>query len=345
MTYRIQSSPLPQHVAIDLPASKSLSNRALILQGLCAAACRLHNLSDCDDTQVMLRAMDTLAGSRTGVSIDIGAAGTAMRFLTAYLAATEGVDVVLTGSERMRHRPIAVLVDALRALGADIDYAEADGFPPLRIRGRHLSGGALSIDGGISSQYISALLMIAPTLSDGLRLSLEGRVTSEPYIRMTLAMMRRFGVESVWQDNVISIMPRPYAATDYTVESDWSAASYWYELIALEGSADDSIELKNLWQDSLQGDAAVAQYFAELGVDTEYDPSGIRLGRTRVAPAAVAWNLAGQPDLAQTLVATCCALGVHFDIDGLHTLRIKETSKRLTASRRWRRSCAGSAMS
>ena len=312
---------LRQPLSIGLPASKSLSNRALVMQGLCRDHCRLTNLSDCDDTRVMLAAFDTDPSHHTISAdsariIDIGAAGTSMRFLTAYFASREGAEVVMTGSERMRQRPIALLVDALRQLGACIDYAGAEGFPPLRIHGRQLQGGALTIDGSVSSQYISALLMIAPTLSEGLRLTLSGNVTSKPYIEMTLSMLREFGIVSTW-DHVaqfISIAPQAYQAHDYHVESDWSAASYWYEIAALAGCqiSPSGITLEGLHRESLQGDSAIARHFAALASHT---------GQT------FCLDLTTEPDLAQTLITTCCALGVPFRITGLHTLRIKETDR------------------
>ena len=318
---------------VALPASKSLSNRALLLGGLCAEPCALTGLSDCDDTHAMRTALQgplrgTDAGPRT---VDIGAAGTAMRFLTAYYATTEGADVLLTGSERMRQRPIGILVEALRSLGADIRYTEREGCPPLRIRGRRLRGGELTMDGSVSSQYISALLMTAPRLEGGLTLRLDGRLTSLPYLRMTLAMMRRFGVGAEADLSAdhpgIAVAPQAYAATPYAVEGDWSAASYWYQLLALAPGA-APLRLAGLHADSLQGDSAVARYFEPLGVATEFGADGgVTLRRTERTADAVAWDLTEQPDLAQTLVAACCGLGVRFDIAGLHTLRIKETDR------------------
>jgi 3-phosphoshikimate 1-carboxyvinyltransferase len=307
--------------AIDLPASKSLCNRALILQGLTEGAEELRHLSDCDDTTVMLRAF----AHPEATTVDIGAAGTSMRFLTAYLATREGRTVTLTGSERMRRRPIGVLVDALRQLGAQIDYVETEGFPPLRIAGRRLTGGEIAIDGSISSQYVSALLMIAPTLEQGLTLHFTGAVTSAPYIRMTLGMMAERGVAATWEGDTITVQPQRYAARSYSVESDWSASSYWYEMVALSDLRE--VHLSGLSAESLQGDAHIVDYFRELGVESLFERDGVTLRRTEVRPTSVSWDLSGQPDLAQTLVATCCGLGIRFDISGLHTLRIKETDR------------------
>ena len=331
MTFKILRGTLRDNVLIDLPASKSLSNRALIMQGLCSSPCLLSHISDCDDTRVMLMAhsKDTSSYIYDGNCriIDIGAAGTSMRFLTAFFSSQEGARVIMTGSERMRQRPISVLVDALRKLGADIEYMGNEGFPPLRINGQRLEGGILEIDGSISSQYISALLMIAPTLQKGLELHLLNNVTSVPYIRMTLSMMQEFGIESCWEGNTIMIRPQSYSAIDYSVESDWSAASYWYEILALTDGI-SSIRLKGLRLDSTQGDCHIADYFRQLGINTEACAEGIRISKREGSlPERVKWDMSSQPDLAQTVVTTCCALGVHFRISGLHTLRIKETDR------------------
>lgn len=323
MIYQLQSGSHTDGIEIDLPASKSLSNRALILQHLCRQECLISNLSDCDDTNVMRQAF----GSEPSGEKNIGAAGTSMRFLTAYYASLAGADVTMTGSERMKQRPISILVDALRSLGAEIEYVEKEGFPPLHICGKSLAGGTLSIDGSVSSQYISAIIMIAPCLQNGLTLQLQGNITSVPYIRMTLAMMSEFGVVSQWEGNTIRIAPQKYESKVYAVESDWSAASYWYELLSLSADVSD-IRLKGLKLNSLQGDSNISRFFDELGISTEATSDGVRiLKRTEALPDTVTWDLVGQPDLAQTLIATCCALGVHFTISGLHTLRIKETDR------------------
>ena len=336
MIYQLFADNLVEEARIDLPASKSLSNRALILKALCTQSCQLSHLSDCDDTAVMLRAFAPEAADAVSPRVvDIGAAGTSMRFLTAYYATHPGADVILTGSERMKQRPIKILVEALRSLGADIEYTDNEGFPPLRIRGKRLEGGQLSIDGSTSSQYISALLMVAPTLSHGLQLFLAGQVTSRPYIEMTLALMRQFGIESSFKESYIEIEPQTYQAQDYVVESDWSAASYWYEMMALSRPATQTgdhplhrITLLGLQPDSLQGDSAIARFFAQLGISTEFVDEGALLTTTdQPLPDRVDWDLASQPDLAQTIIATLCALGVPFRIQGLHTLRIKETDR------------------
>lgn len=332
MYYAVSAPRLKEDVLIDLPASKSLSNRALIMQALCDRPCQLTHLSDCDDTAVMLRAFETIQSAPASagpLTIDIGAAGTSMRFLTAYFASRQGAEVIMTGSERMRQRPIALLVDALRQLGAEIEYTENEGCPPLRIHGRHLAGGALSIDGSVSSQYISALLMIAPTLTRGLQLTLTGAVTSVPYIEMTLGMMREFGVTSDWDHsaNVITIAPQTYQSQTYEVESDWSASSYWYEILALAKDI-RSIRLKGLHETSFQGDAAIRNFFGYLGIETQFTPEGVCLIKHECnMPREVVIDMVSQPDLAQTVIATYCAKDLQFEISGLHTLRIKETDR------------------
>ena len=348
MTYLISANPFAEdeekRIVIDLPASKSLSNRALILKALCDEDCQLSHLSDCDDTRVMLQAFEGNCQGQNGAPriVDIGAAGTSMRFLSAFYAAKEGAEVIMTGSERMKQRPIGILVNALRELGADIQYMEQEGFPPLRISGKKLKGGALSIDGSTSSQYISALLMIAPCLTEGLQLNLKGDITSRPYIEMTRQMMEEFGVKTEWvDDHCINVAPQKYQAKAYAVESDWSAASYWYQigLFLANTGADHKFVLQGLKKESLQGDSRVAEFFAELGMNTKFCNEGAIIDGNKIAqcrntaggdcpyPEKVVWNLADQPDLAQTLIVTLCNIGVHFDITGLHTLRIKETDR------------------
>jgi len=327
MKYRI-SKPRNLTAEVTLPASKSISNRALILSALSGGGTRmLTNVSDCDDTAAMLRALtfpDT---------IDIGAAGTSMRFLTAFLSIGEGTHLI-TGSERMRHRPIGVLVDALRQLGADIEYAGEAGFPPLRITGKTLAGGEVSLPGNVSSQYISALLMIAPRLQKGLTLHLTGDIISRPYIQMTIEMMRAFGAQVDWTDNNSSICvePKPYSATPYLIEADWSAASYWYEIVLLSESPQETATLVGLFDHSLQGDQAVATLFDQLSVRSIFLSAGSQQPKTTLIrrgelPARLECDLSPTPDLAQTLVVTCALKGIPFRFTGLASLRIKETDR------------------
>lgn len=320
------SPPERLHADVRLPASKSLSARALVLDALSGAGGEgLSNLSDCDDTRAMRSAF-----AATGDTINIGAAGTAMRFLTAFLSVTAG-SRTLTGTERMCHRPIGILVEALRSLGADIAYLGEEGFPPLRITGRTLNGGRIEVDGSISSQYVSALLMVGPTLRGGLTLSLRGHIASRPYIEMTMALMRQFGACVDWTDERAIAASGSYRPTRYSVEADWSAASYWYEAVAL--SQDDSAEVRlhGLQEKSLQGDSLVSTLFEPLGVRTEFcrDASGssIRLTKNGKAAARMEQDFAMQPDLAQTFVACCTLLGTRFRFTGLESLRIKETDR------------------
>lgn len=268
---------LPARIA--LPTSKSISARALIISALADEPCPLVGLSDCDDTVAV-----TTALSRNPETVDIGAAGTAMRFLTAYYSTRVGEEHLLTGTERMKHRPIGLLVDALRQLGADIEYAGEEGYPPLRIRGRRLKGGVVSIAADVSSQYITALLMLGPTLAEGLRLELVGNISSRPYILMTLRLMEQFGAETRFEGSTISVSPGHYRRTEpYVVEPDWSAASYWYELVALSPAADAHVLLEGLTAASLQGDSVCADYFAHLGVKTTFAPEGALLEKSGVA--------------------------------------------------------------
>ena len=313
---------------IALPASKSVSNRALLLQALCPVVrYAIENLAVCDDTDHMLRGVEA---KRAGASlIDVGATGTAMRFLTAYLAIAEG-EAVLTGSERMQQRPIGVLVEALRTLGADIDYVNKEGYPPLCVRGKKLRGGTLEVDASISSQYISALLMIAPCLSDGLTLRLKGNIASRTYIELTLDLMRRYGAIAEWVDRQsIRVWPGSYEDVPLAVEADWSAASYWYELaaIAIHMGCDVDFVLPALTPDSRQGDRVVAQLFEPLGVKTEYTNEGVRLLNSEFIVHNSELDFTHCPDIAQTLAVTCCLLGVPYVFKGVHSLRIKETDR------------------
>ena len=304
---------------ITLPASKSISNRALILNALAYSPYDIQNLSDCDDTRVTVKALDS--NDRT---FDIGAAGTAMRFLTAFLSKTVG-EWVITGSERMKQRPIKLLVDALTTLGARIEYVEKEGFPPLRIFGSALTGGEIRLNGGVSSQYISALMMIAPYMQNGLKIILEGNVISVPYINMTLNMMKEYGVAVDFSNNIIDIKAQTYKPIQYKVESDWSAASYWYEVLAIAGKG--QIFLTGLNQNSYQGDSKVAALFEQLGVSSTYQVEGVLLQATGKYVEQFEYDFVNQPDLAQTFAVTCCMKGIPFHFGGLQTLKIKETDR------------------
>lgn len=332
MTYTVKR-PSHMQARVLLPSSKSLSNRALLLSALCSPQADILRTSDCDDTRVMLEAL-----KNRPEEVDILAAGTAMRFLTAYFASTPGEDHVLTGTQRMRERPISVLVDALRTLGADIEYVGNEGFPPLHIRGRKLDGGELTLKANVSSQYVSALLMVAPVMDKGLVLHLDGDIISRPYIDMTLSLMHDFGAEAEWAtDQSIQVHTGSYARSEaFTVESDWSAASYWYEMVALSTDPEARVELPHLYAHSIQGDAAVRTYFMPLGVKTEFvqDSDGTSTvvltkdGAQKLPDGRVLeLDLVDQPDLAQTLVVTCAMLHRPFRFTGLKSLRIKETDR------------------
>ena len=313
---------------INLPASKSISNRVLVIHSLSGGNATLHNLSDCDDTQVMINALRDMPEV-----IDIKAAGTAMRFMSAYLSVTEG-EHVITGTERMKHRPIGVLVDALRRLGADIEYVGEQGYPPLRIRGKQLEGGTLEVPGNISSQYISALLMIGPALRNGLELRLTGDIISRPYIDLTLHVMHEFGCKIEWSSvDTISVKPQRYDDREYVVENDWSASSYWYEMLALSEDKENGIILPGLRDASRQGDSVVRYLYSLLGVKTAFkngdhgQDTKVALTRHFSALTRMDYDFINQPDLAQTFVVTCCALGIPFHFTGLASLKIKETDR------------------
>ena len=293
--------PLKLNASLALPTSKSLCARALVVNHLCQPPVPLVGLSDCDDTQAILQGLEALRNSEDApLRVDIGAAGTAMRFLTALFAATPQLDVVITGSQRMKERPIGALVTALQAAGADISYVEKEGYPPLRIRGKQLEGGTLALPSNISSQYVSALLMIAPTMRRGLQLELVGKVASAPYIRMTMQVMKAFGVEAKWENNLISVVRgQRYARTlsshcettketeqaaSYTIECDWTAASYWYEIVALHPDKAARVLLRGLREASEQGDAVCARWIEALGVTTTFTAEGAILEKSTKSP-------------------------------------------------------------
>jgi len=324
MIYKISRSSLSEKVikVKYLPSSKSISNRLLLLNVLSGSGVVPENVSESDDTKVMRQALN---GNLEHV--DVGAAGTSMRFLTAYLALTEGIHTI-TGSERMKQRPITLLVEALRSLGAEIEYIETEGYPPLRIKGGCLKSGVVELDGSVSSQYISALLMIAPQIDGGLTMRLVGKVNSRPYIAMTLDLMSSFGAKYEWVDNQITVSGGGYTYSPMRVESDWSAASYWYAIAALTPGREYVLE--GLEQKSLQGDSAVVQIAAGLGVETFFGSNSITIKSTGDIPQRYEYDFSQQPDLAQTFVVLCCMLGVSFTFTGLESLKIKETD-RITA--------------
>lgn len=306
---------------LKLTGSKSISNRLLILQALSGNMSPLNNLSNSDDTTVLLKALSSKEST-----VDVGIAGTAMRFLTAYLAIQES-EFILTGASRMKERPIKDLVDALTNLGAEIDYVEKEGYPPLNIKGKKLQGGDLSIKADVSSQFISAILMISPYFEKGIRLRLEGEVLSRPYIEMTLNLMQQQGVGHTWIGNTITILPGAYLDQVRDVESDWSSISYIFQLVALSESAE--ISLKQVDKVSVQGDQEGMNYFKLLGVDSSIDNGELILRKQDHfnRPQILEFDCTKTPDLAQTLAATTCALGIPMNIKGLKSLPIKETDR------------------
>ena len=325
--YRL-TAPRRLDMTVDLPASKSISNRALIIHALSGGSTLPENLSDCDDTSVIIEALRTMPEE-----INIKAAGTAMRFMTAYLSVTPGTHI-LTGTERMKHRPIGILVDALRMLGANIEYIGEEGYPPLRITGSTLKGGLLEIHGNVSSQYISALLMIGPMLKDGLTLRLLDHIISRPYIDLTLWMMGEFGAEAEWTSaDTITVSPKPYKSRDYFIENDWSGASYWYEILALNDDPESEIRLTGLMDGSKQGDSITRYIFSLLGVKTKLQskkagiPQTITLKKNGHCVPKLEYDFVNCPDLAQTFVVACAAMNIPFHFTGLSTLKIKETDR------------------
>ncbi|MEX2233129.1 MAG: 3-phosphoshikimate 1-carboxyvinyltransferase [Cyclobacteriaceae bacterium] len=303
----------------SLPASKSISNRVLILNALSGNKSTLHNLSDANDTQLMLKLIKT-----ENKVIDVEDAGTTMRFLTAYFSVTNQ-NKIITGTERMKERPIGILVDALRSLGADLDYKEKPGYPPLETK--QFSGqktSTLSIRGDVSSQFISALMMVAPTLSQGLILMLEGKVGSRPYIEMTASLMKLFGVKCEVLDKQVNIPPQAYHPTEFTVESDWSGASYWFAFAALANEA--AILLPRLSLNSLQGDSAIMKIMESLGVRSQMEGTLMKLSKVK-NNKTISWDFAHCPDLAQTVAVVCAAKGIEGNFKGLESLRIKETDR------------------
>ena len=328
MTQYKLSAPKKLDATVALPASKSISNRALIIYALSGGHIMPQNLSDCDDTEVIINAIRYMPDV-----IDIKAAGTAMRFMTAYLSLMRGTHT-LTGTERMKKRPIKILVDALRSLGAEISYLEEEGFPPLSITGTKLTGSVLEMSGSVSSQYISAVLMIGPMLDKGFELRLTGDIISRPYIDLTLYMMNEFGADADWTSaDTITIKPVPYKTREYLIENDWSGASYWYEMMALMDNPDAKLMLTGLKDGSKQGDSVARYIFSMLGVKTVFESKTSRKPQTVTITAngrclpRLEYDFINSPDLAQTFVVTCAAKGVRFHFKGLSTLKIKETDR------------------
>ena len=314
---------------LQISGSKSETNRLLVLQALYPNLV-LENTSSSDDSEVMLNALQNFQLPTSNFQlVDVHHAGTAMRFLTAYFAIQEGQEVIVTGSPRMKERPITILVDALNQLGAEITYEEKEGFPPLRIRGNKIVKNRVALPANVSSQYISALLLIAPKLENGLELVLEGEITSLPYIKMTLDLLNQIGVKTLFENNTIKVTHHPLPNTQQliTVESDWSSASYWYSIVALS-EIGFQVTLSNFKKNSLQGDSALVEIYKNFGVQTVFNDKEISLSKVEtLIPETLNLNLNNCPDLAQTIAVTCFGLGISCQLAGLHTLKIKETDR------------------
>jgi len=318
----LQNSTINPRTDITITGSKSESNRLLLLKALFENL-EIQNVSNSDDSQYMLKALST-----ESTTVDIHHAGTAMRFLTAYFATLEGSTIILTGSQRMQERPIEILVDALKDLGADIEYENQEGYPPLRITGKKLLTDEVGMKANVSSQYISALVLMATKLENGLKLHLDGKITSVPYINMTLSLLEQIGVETSFEGQTIHV--KPYLETDsktLTVESDWSSASYFYSIVALSPLG-TQVCLSTYKKDSLQGDVVLKDIYKQMGVETTFEGSKIILKKiNNTLPGSIDIDLANAPDIAQTIVVTCLGLQVQCRLTGLHTLKIKETDR------------------
>ncbi len=318
-----------QNSKLKISGSKSETNRLLLLQALYPEI-KVENTSNSDDSDVMMNALvSSHHPSPITQTIDVHHAGTAMRFLTAFFAVQEGKEVVLSGSARMKVRPIKILVDALNQLGAEITYEEQEGFPPLKIKGKKLTKSKVSLSANVSSQYISALMLIAPKLENGLELNLEGEITSVSYIKMTLALLNEIGVKTSFENNTIKVIHNPSSINQnpIIVESDWSSASYWYSIIALS-EIGTQITLSSFKQNSLQGDSALVEIYKNFGVESVFNRNEITLHKVEnLKPPTLNLELNTCPDIAQTIAVTCFGLGISCNLTGLHTLKIKETDR------------------
>lgn len=325
MNLQLEKSSIKKQTAIQVTGSKSETNRLLLLQALYPNI-EIKNISNSDDSQLMTKAL----ASKNKV-VDIHHAGTAMRFLTAFFALKQDRETILTGSKRMKERPIKILVDALNQLGAKITYQENEGYPPILIKGKKLTKHQVALSADVSSQYISALLLIASKLENGIELTLKGKITSVPYINMTLSLLNQIGIETQFKNNKITVKPKNETQTfkkSLTVESDWSSASYFYSIVALS-NVGTIIELASYKENSLQGDSALAKLYESFGVTTTFKNTTIILEKTKVISknTIINFDLANAPDIAQTIAVSAFALGLKCDLTGLHTLKIKETDR------------------
>ena len=324
MSYLINHNNSSFSNSFEISGSKSESNRLIILNSIYKNL-KIDNLSNSDDTVVLYKYVNNLENY-----IDIHHAGTAMRFLTALLSIQNNKEFVVTGSKRMKQRPIEILVDALNNLGADISYKDKTGFPPLLIKGKEIVGGEISLSSDTSSQYISALMLIAPILKNGLSINLQGQITSKPYLDMTLAILKKIGIKCCFKKNVISIEPSSKIHdVSISVESDWSSVSYFYSIVAL--SKDSELDIGTFYESSIQGDIKLTEIYTKLGVKTQFIKSSSRILLKKindfVKPDHIDLDLTDNPDIAQTIAVTCFGLGISCDLVGLHTLKIKETDR------------------
>ena len=321
MTVSLSHPSVKCNGKLRITGSKSETNRLLLLQALFSGL-SIENTSESDDSEVMQAALK----DKTDV-IDVHHAGTAMRFLTAYFAHLEGREVVLTGSQRMQERPIKILVEALRSIGASITYEKEEGYPPIIIKGKKLTGGTVTLPADISSQYISALLLIGPVLENGIQLDLVGKITSIPYINMTLSLLNNIGVQTEFKGQSIRVAPQKKPRlTTQIVESDWSSASYYFSIVAL--SDESEIHLTSYKKNSLQGDRVLREIYSKLGVSSSIEGQTLILKKEKVdLPNVLEWDLSKAPDIAQTIAVSCYGLGIGCKLRGLHTLKIKETDR------------------
>ena len=320
MNYKISHPTKVVECEIDLPTSKSISNRLLIIRALCEESFEIENLSDSDDTKSLIHSLNTLENT-----IDVAHAGTTFRFLTSYLAIQNGTEFILTGSDRLKERPIKELIEVLKMIGAKIEYLENDGFAPIKISGSKLKGGFVEIDGGISSQFISSILLISPVLQNGMQLKINSDLVSKPYIEMTLKLMSEFGIHWEWNENNIEITPQKYVGKNIAIESDWSAVTFWFEIAALAEKC--NIKLNGLFKESIQGDKKVVKLFENLGVASVFKNNQLILTKNGENSLATEIDLLETPDMYQSLKCTLSALSLNPKITGLQTLKDKETNR------------------
>ena len=323
MNYKISHPTKVVNCEIDLPSSKSISNRLLIIKALCKEKFLIKNLSESDDTILLKNALNSKEKT-----INVSHAGTSFRFLTSFLSIQKGKEFILNGSDRMKERPIKELVNSLQELGVKIEYLEKEDFPPLKIIGTEIDGGEIEIDGTISSQFISSLLLIAPNLRNGLILKIKGELVSKSYVLMTLKLMGEFGINWTWNKDVITILKQEYVAKNYTVESDWSAATFWFQSASLSEKC--KIILRRLNEVSIQGDSACKEIFKDLGVDSVFKNGNLILTKNKRVSPSETYNLIETPDIYQSLKCTLFALNKDSEFTGIQTLRNKETD-RITA--------------